>query len=603
MGASRISVPIRMIVILLYVFALYGVMTVHKHNISAQKILRITFSMNAILLVLMQLIICIAIDKGGDRSGYMFYMGNWSLADSLLFQLMCFNYSGLLSTDVARICFLYGLAETVLPHFIFYERAAFLRISVVVLPVVHLFELWYSNENEWSMRKRYLSHIKAGEALCRQDKLIHSILPPGISNALKLHQYDKLMNFYPGVTILFCYIVDFTQHACANRPEDTVALCFRIVSALDLIVEQTGAYKVENIADTYMACAGCPTEAVDNARIMAYTAIEMIRASKRYNWRWPDGTPVELKIGLHSGSVTAGVVGTKSYSFHLFGDAVNTASRMCSNSTPGRILMSTRCHSRLMRHYSGLFDTSERGNVSIKGKGEMELFWLNGVKTQQTERKPLQARTRTSETTFLERFEHLNESHSSKVIVNRLTLRFKLLTQHNRQESPYLSRGISTVEVARKQSRAREIIRTLSTRFQTRDRHCSVVEEVDEALGTGESQLPRRGGNGAYDRMDTLASEYDYHPSQNGGGDNDDSEESPEYLRRMRQTVIDIENSFQQNLDIKSLPQQRQFLWVLLYFTGAVVLYLGQISGGSLSATFCSVLFYRFSECNLCCRG
>jgi class 3 adenylate cyclase len=120
----------------------------------------------------------------------------------------------------------------------------------------------------------------------------------------------------------------------------------------DRITSHFGVYKVENIADTFMCCGGlgleqeqnytpsndCPPEH-PSIRI-ARAALAMRQASEYFNWRWPDGSPVTLKIGIHSGSVNAGVIGTRSYSYHLFGDAVNTASRMCSHSLPGHICLS-----------------------------------------------------------------------------------------------------------------------------------------------------------------------------------------------------------------------------------------------------------------------
>lgn len=121
----------------------------------------------------------------------------------------------------------------------------------------------------------------------------------------------------------------------------------------DRITTHFGVYKVENIADTYMCCGGLGLEQEQNytpddentpmedpSIRIAHTALAMRQASEYFNWRWPDGTPVTLKIGIHTGNVNAGVIGTRSYSYHLFGDAVNTASRMCSHSLPGHICLS-----------------------------------------------------------------------------------------------------------------------------------------------------------------------------------------------------------------------------------------------------------------------
>ena len=174
--------------------------------------LQCTLCIIGLLLLTMQYVVSIH----NKSAGYMFYIGRWSLADSIVYVLLCFNCSGLLFVEVAWICSTYIFASTILPHFIFFRTVTLTNLEISVLPILLFFELSYLNDYEYEMRKRYVSHLEAGQALCRQDKLIYSILPEGISNALKMNQGDKLMNYYPSVTILFCYIVDFTRHACAN---------------------------------------------------------------------------------------------------------------------------------------------------------------------------------------------------------------------------------------------------------------------------------------------------------------------------------------------------------------------------------------------------
>ena len=106
-------------------------------------------------------------------------------------------------------------------------------------------------------------------------------------------------------------------------------MLIRVITTFDRIVDLTGVYKVSNVADLYMCCGGCPQQVEDHVVRVAKMALAMMEAVQACGWRWSDGTPVALQIGIHTGPVIAGVVGCKTYTFNIFGDSVNTGS-VCS---------------------------------------------------------------------------------------------------------------------------------------------------------------------------------------------------------------------------------------------------------------------------------
>mmetsp|Transcript_18424 Transcript_18424/g.26801 ORF Transcript_18424/g.26801 Transcript_18424/m.26801 type:complete len:1185 (-) Transcript_18424:412-3966(-) len=412
------------------------------------NILRIVYSMVALMLLGMYTTVSLSYDLHDEalHSGYIFYLGIWSNADSLYFVFTAFNCSGMLLGDAATVSALHIFLCIMLPFLIFgrhTDMSDMMTGEIILLPLLHCFEMLYMHFNETESRQRYLGQIEAGRDLCRQDKLIHSILPRQISVSLKEGKTEQLASFYSSVTVLFCYIVDFTSKSLTHNSKDVVSVVQRVVNALDHIVDQTGAYKVENIADTYMACAGCPEENSRHPIIIAQTAIAMMEASQKFSWRWPDGTPVVLKIGIHSGSITAGVIGTKSYSYHLFGDTVNTASRMCSHSTSGKILLSHIAFKKLTMRAGDMFDLEERGEVKVKGKGNMKLHWLNGYKPNQKGKHLVNFERQPTKRVYTDRYAQLRESQNSKVVISPITLRFR----------PYFSKDTPHVPAKSKAAR------------------------------------------------------------------------------------------------------------------------------------------------------
>jgi hypothetical protein len=153
-------------------------------------------------------------------SPFLFFWGTWSLGNSLFFCFMCFNCSGLLVADATVISGFHILLVSVLPFLLFSTSVPPLPYTIFLLPTFLFFEMLYVHSVEMETRTRYLNQLEAGRDLCRQDKLISSILPSDISLSLKggNTKIEKLASYYGDVTILFCYIVDFTEHSFVTHP-------------------------------------------------------------------------------------------------------------------------------------------------------------------------------------------------------------------------------------------------------------------------------------------------------------------------------------------------------------------------------------------------
>ena len=205
----------------------------------------------------------------------------------------------------------------------------------------------------------------------RAESLLLNILPRSIADKLKADS-ATIADQFAAASILFADIVDFTPLSDQLQPAEVVGLLDHLFTHFDLLAERYGVEKIKTIGDCYMVAAGVPTPRADHARVTALMALDMREAM-----RSEDGVGhlgLELRIGINSGPVVAGVIGRKRFLYDLWGDAVNTASRMESHGTPGQIQV-TRATYELLRDD---FDLEPRGTVPIKGKGDVETWYLVG---------------------------------------------------------------------------------------------------------------------------------------------------------------------------------------------------------------------------------
>ncbi|KAL6738402.1 hypothetical protein Aduo_011953 [Ancylostoma duodenale] len=212
----------------------------------------------------------------------------------------------------------------------------------------------------------------------KADILLARMLPRQVAERLKLGQSVEPEGF-DSVTVFFSDVVKFTILASKCSPFQVVNLLNELYGSFDAIIEEHHVYKVESIGDGYLCVSGLPIrnghqhikEIVEmSVRFMEYVDSFKIASLPREK--------VQLRIGVNSGPCVAGVVGLSMPRYCLFGDTVNTASRMESNGKPGKIHLSESSFELLEQHYEDSYDTERRGDVIIKGKGVMETFWVHG---------------------------------------------------------------------------------------------------------------------------------------------------------------------------------------------------------------------------------
>jgi guanylate cyclase len=205
----------------------------------------------------------------------------------------------------------------------------------------------------------------------KAENLLLNILPRAIADKLKA-QPQTIADQFTAASILFADVADFTPHSEHMAPAEVVGVLDRLFSHFDVLAEKYGVEKIKTIGDCYMVAAGVPSPRADHARALACMALDMIEAMRSRGVVGDLG--LELRVGINSGPVVAGVIGRKRFLYDLWGDAVNTASRMESQGTPGRIQITGATYELIKDQ----FVCEPRGTVSVKGKGDMETWYLLG---------------------------------------------------------------------------------------------------------------------------------------------------------------------------------------------------------------------------------
>jgi class 3 adenylate cyclase len=205
----------------------------------------------------------------------------------------------------------------------------------------------------------------------RSERLLLNVLPAPIATQLKQHE-DVIADGFPEVTVLFADLVDFTRRSRQSRPQEIMQVLDELFSAFDQLTRRHGLEKIKTIGDAYMVAGGLPEPRPDHAQAVADLALAMqVEVAGRTD---PGGRPLQVRIGIDTGPVVAGVIGSDKFSYDLWGDTVNTASRMESTGVPGCIQVTARTFQRLRDGYR----FQRRGVVAVKGKGEMVTWFLVG---------------------------------------------------------------------------------------------------------------------------------------------------------------------------------------------------------------------------------
>lgn len=217
------------------------------------------------------------------------------------------------------------------------------------------------------------SALQLAEERQKTEKLLLNMLPESI--AIRLRQdHQVIAEHFDEVTILFADIVGFTPLAAKLKPLELVNLLNNVFSQFDHLAEQLGLEKIKTIGDAYMVAAGLPLPRDDHASAIADMALAMQIAVSQVSIE--GGQTLQLRIGINTGVVIAGVIGKKKLIYDLWGDAVNIASRMESSGEPGCIQVTENTYCYLQHNYI----LTKRGAIAVKGKGEMITYWLQGKK-------------------------------------------------------------------------------------------------------------------------------------------------------------------------------------------------------------------------------
>ena len=223
----------------------------------------------------------------------------------------------------------------------------------------------------------FLSYRSISKEKRRSEALLLNILPEETARELKKNGKVKAKKF-DSVTVLFTDFVAFTRYAESLSPEELVESVDFYFSKFDEIMETHGLEKIKTIGDAYMSAGGLKNPNSDHAGRMlkaAFDISEFVKAAKAETDN--DHTRFDIRIGINTGPVVAGVVGTKKFSYDIWGDSVNIAARMESNSEPGKINISHSTYSLIKDN----FECEFRGAQKVKNKGEMRMYWVNSPKS------------------------------------------------------------------------------------------------------------------------------------------------------------------------------------------------------------------------------
>ena len=258
---------------------------------------------------------------------------------------------------------------------IFHIKSSLLSLFENSLELVfaNLLGMFSSYLMEYYIRKDFFQDRLLAEEREKVDRLLLNILPQPIAERLK-QEPITIADSFTEATIMFADIVGFTPLSARLSATEIVNLLNQIFSTFDQLAERHGLEKIKTIGDAYMVVGGLPTPRPDHAESVAEMALDMQQEIAKFSRELDES--FSIRIGINTGPVVAGVIGLKKFIYDLWGDAVNTASRMESHGMPNCIQVSQTTYDLLQDKY--LFE--ERGVIEVKGKGEMFTYLLRGRK-------------------------------------------------------------------------------------------------------------------------------------------------------------------------------------------------------------------------------
>ena len=223
------------------------------------------------------------------------------------------------------------------------------------------------------MRQLKRQHEALAKEQEKTEQLLLNILPWKIAQRLKAGE-EHIADACPNVSVLFADMVGFTAMSRTMTPSALVEVLGDLFSRFDLITEKHGLEKIKTIGDCYMLAGGVPEPRDDHAQAVVDAAMEMCTALEQMHER--TGGALRMRIGVHSGPIVAGVIGIRKFTYDLWGDTVNVASRMESTGQPGRVHVS----SHTAKFIENEFNLESRGAIEVKSLGMVETYFVNGRK-------------------------------------------------------------------------------------------------------------------------------------------------------------------------------------------------------------------------------
>lgn len=323
---------------------------------------------------LMYIIIGSIIRFRGNKSARMYIIG-WGFA-SCVGILFVLQLMGILQRinwldDLIKLS---GAIEVILFSFALADRINVLKEAKIIAEEKLIVALEESNkELELRVKKR----TKALESSNKHNEaLLKNILPEHVIERLKTNDEYLIVDSVENASILFADVVGFTRLSQLMPPEELIALLNNIFSHFDVLTMVHQLDKMKTIGDSYMVVGGLPGSRPDHLEAIANLALDMMNFGKNKQlteilMKYPN---FQIRVGIHIGNAVAGVIGIEKISYDIWGDSVNTASRMESHSVPNKIHTSREVYDRL----KDKFVFEERGEIDIKGKGKMNTYFLTG---------------------------------------------------------------------------------------------------------------------------------------------------------------------------------------------------------------------------------
>ncbi|MGB2833158.1 MAG: adenylate/guanylate cyclase domain-containing protein [Methylotenera sp.] len=224
-----------------------------------------------------------------------------------------------------------------------------------------------------AQKERVMASLELEQA--RSEKLLLNILPAPIAERLKANDM-RIADHYDSVTVMFADLINFTQMSEKMTPTQLIELLSQVFVKFDELAEKYQVEKIKTIGDSYMVISGAPLVCTDHADRIAKMALEMHAVLQEVSVK--NGVALNMRIGINTGPVVAGVIGTAKFSYDLWGDTVNMASRMESTGLLGAIQVSQTTQQALQNAY----EFTERVGVDVKGKGKLDTFILLGKKSE-----------------------------------------------------------------------------------------------------------------------------------------------------------------------------------------------------------------------------